>query len=122
MSRKNILIIIVVLFILGIGYLYYPKNSSNSPSSQPTDETIFFWGQGCPHCENVEKFFQENGNLDQKLNIKKLEVFNDKNNQKFFGEKIKECNLNSSGVPVLYEKGRCFQGDTPIIDELKKQM
>ncbi|MBM3256440.1 MAG: hypothetical protein FJZ04_03170 [Candidatus Moranbacteria bacterium] len=120
---KNPLSAAFVLFVLISGYFIYRDSTAKSQPVNPpanSGDTIFFWGEGCPHCENVENFFAENGNLDQKMNIKKIEVFGNQEAQKLFLEKIKECGLASSGVPVLYQDGKCVQGDKSIIDELKK--
>lgn len=98
-------------------------SSSASPSQDSTvsqGDVVFFWGEGCPHCTNVEKFLESNKELDEKLKIKKIEVFKDINGQKLFLEKVKECKLETPGVPVLYKDGKCTQGDQPIIEELKK--
>jgi len=85
-------------------------------------ELVFFWGAGCSHCENVEKFLKSNAGAEEKLKLKKIEVLSDTNGQKLFLKKVKECNLATAGVPVLYRNGKCTQGDTPIIEELKKNL
>lgn len=138
-STKNPLIIVPIVFLLIAGYFVFTDNnaknqagesksaeqSANKPVANneiETGETVFFWGEGCSHCENVKKFFQDNNNLDQKLSIKQIEVFGDKAGQKLFMEKVQECKLNSPGVPVLYKDGKCIQGDAPIIEELKKNL
>jgi uncharacterized lipoprotein YajG len=104
------------------------NSNANSQLATPVDytinqgDTIFFWGQGCPHCENVEKFLQDNSGLIEKLKIKKFEVYNDAKAQKLFFEKVQECGLSSNGVPLLYQDGKCTPGDQPIIEQLKKSL
>lgn len=93
-------------------------NSQNYTISE--NDIVLFWGEGCPHCVNVENFLAENEELNDKLKIRKMEVFNDAKGQNIFMEKVKECGLDGPGVPTLYTKGKCTQGDTPIIEELKK--
>lgn len=90
-----------------------------SPAEVDSAQVIFFWGDGCSHCENVEKYFAENGKLDEKLGIQKMEVFKNKGNQDLFMKITKKCGIGG-GVPVLYKEGKCTVGDTPIIEELKK--
>ena len=142
MKKEQILPAVAVAFILLGGYFYFTRNNQESigrkdggsQNSQPLKpekaqekypvgkgEMVFFWGEGCSHCVNVEKYFQENGNLDQKLNIKKIEVFNDTKGQQTFMDIVKECKLGRAGVPTFYQDGKCVQGDTPIIEELKKK-
>lgn len=99
-----------------------PKQENSSTDTSATvdeSQTVFFWGDGCSHCENVEKYFADNGKLDEKLGIKKMEVFKNKANQELFMKITKKCGIGG-GVPVLYRNGKCTVGDTPIIDELKK--
>lgn len=102
-----------------------PVTDNSSAEAVPTinqGDYVLFWGDGCPHCVNVEKFLEENPSLQGKLNLKKIEVFNNINGQKVFLEKIKECGLSNGGVPTLYKDGKCTQGDQPIIDEFKKNL
>jgi len=123
---------IATLVLAGCGSQNSQENSNNNaaPISQEnkTDYTInqgdmvFFWGEGCPHCVNIDKFLEANKGLEEKLKIKKIEVFKDLKGQKAFMEKVKECQLATAGVPVLYKDGKCTQGDTPIIEELKKDL
>lgn len=99
-------------------------SSANPQKDEPvtkidSSQTIFFWGDGCPHCENVEKYFADNDKLDEKLGIQKMEVFKNKGNQDLFMDITKKCGIGG-GVPVLYKDGKCTVGDTPIIEELKK--
>lgn len=106
------------------------NNASTPPVNQNTQsdytisqgDLVFFWGEGCPHCVNIDKFLAENEGLEDKLKLKKMEVFKDIKGQKLFLEKVKECGLATAGVPVLYKEGKCIQGDTPIIEELKKSL
>jgi len=98
----------------------FSQKTTDNPSLEISDsDTVFFWGSGCPHCTNVEKFIEEN-NISQKINIKKIEVFQNPEAQKLFLEKVQECGLDTPGVPILYKDKKCFQGDAPIIEELKK--
>lgn len=102
-----------------------PQNSKQDAGKSyelSQGDLVLFWGEGCPHCENVEKFLQDNKGLEEKSKLKKIEVFKDLNGQKLFLEKAKECGLASAGVPTLYKDGKCVQGDVPIIEELKKNL
>ena len=108
-----------------------PQNASNQAGDTASDSTdyvvnpddvVLFWGKGCPHCENIDKFLAENAGLAEKLNLKKIEVFEDLKGQKVFMEKVKECQLDQAGVPLFYKDQKCLQGDTPVIEELKKSL
>lgn len=132
------LIISFVLVLTGCKYLNNGNNNNNLPQDSQRqggdavtneadyvinpDDVVLFWGKGCPHCENIDKFLAENAGLTEKLNLKKIEVFEDLKGQKVFMEKVKECQLDQAGVPLFYKDKKCLQGDTPVIEELKKSL
>ncbi len=86
----------------------------------------FFWGGGCPHCENVK----DNGILEkvdnfENVNVYQLEVYaNQENRDKYvkFADEL-EINQYQRGVPFLViecqEGYSYFMGDTPIINNLE---
>ena len=102
-----------------------PQSNNNSSGDTSADytinqgEAVLFWGKGCPHCENVQKFIENNPQLAEKQKIRQIEVFEDLKGQKIFLEKVSECQLSQAGVPILYIDGKCYQGDVPTINELK---
>jgi nitrogen fixation/metabolism regulation signal transduction histidine kinase len=93
-----------------------------SATSTITEE-ILFYGDGCPHCANVENFINSNGVLGKTSLIEK-EVYNNKDNFNEFSEKAKLCGIDSNSlvVPFLWDGSQCILGDTPIIDYLKNQI
>lgn len=138
--KKILFASLIAFFALILAGCNYLNNSKNSKTPQDTarqndntavnaadyaireGDVVLFWGKGCPHCENIDKFLAENSGLKEKLNVKKIEVFEDLKGQKLFLEKVQECKLDYSGVPLLYMNNQCFQGDTPVIEELKKSL
>jgi thioredoxin-related protein len=130
MNKK---IIVIILAIIAVGGMVFfslkngDKKSDQAESQPNTEESnasiILFYGKGCPHCENVDKFIQEN-NIKERIQFDELEIFYDKDNAKLAGEKSKECGINSKelGVPFLWNNGRCFSGDVDIINFFKSQL
>jgi glutaredoxin len=98
------------------------QNLPKSATSTITQE-ILFYGDGCPHCANVENFINSNGVLGKTSLIEK-EVYNDKNNFNEFSEKAKLCGIDSNSlvVPFLWTGSQCILGDAPVIDYLKNQI
>lgn len=131
MIKKIIFILIGIALIFGLYKLLStpPKNSfpSNIQTTNEQPDLIFYWGDGCPHCENVEKWMKEN-NVDQKLKIAQKEVYkNTENRQELIDSVNKYCpelNQNGVGVPVGFDpvNNKCIQGDTPIIDFLSQKI
>ena len=99
------------------------QTSTQKISYSNISEEILFYGDGCPHCANVENFIDNNGVLGQTSLIEK-EVYNDKSNLNELSQKAGLCGINSNSlvVPFLWTGSQCILGDTPIIDYLKNQI
>lgn len=122
---KSILYILAgsVIFLAVILTLWN-WSSSQKTSNVPTpvaSDIIFFYGQECPHCQDVEKFLADN-KISDKVKFDSLEVWHNSANQKIMSDKAKECGISEDklGVPFLYAKGQCFIG-TPDVESFFKQ-
>lgn len=120
---KKILIIIILILIAIFGYKKFsPPTPPAIPDSQA--DLILFWGEGCPHCETVKKFIDQNG-LNTKLKIVQKEIYYQKTNQQLLADTVKKCpEIDTSagiGVPLGFvpRENKCLYGDTPITDWLK---
>lgn len=83
----------------------------------------FFYGEGCPHCAIVEKFFEDN-KVEQKVTFEKKEVYSNKKNQREMAAHAKTCGLptDNIGIPFLWTGSGCVIGDTEIIDFFRKKL
>jgi hypothetical protein len=94
-----------------------------------TPDLVFFWGSGCPHCQNVEEWIRQN-DATNKLKINFKEIYNSEvNRTELFNTINKFCpKLIASdggiGVPIGFDPigKQCIQGDTPIIDFLSSKL
>lgn len=145
MIKRATYFIVAILIFSGLFWLLSqpPKNSSRPDNSVINTEEkdtyknfpvydnpdlVFYWGNGCPHCENVEKWLKEN-NSDQKIKVNYKEVYYNKNNQtelyntakQYCPEIIQDGNI---GVPTGFDPAnkKCIQGDTPIIEFLSAKL
>jgi len=121
MKKFPIVVGIVSIVIIVGGVMFFSKdNSTNSYTNPSTYE--FYWGEGCTHCANVEEFLTTWEKKDT-VSIAKIEVFKDQANASKLLAAGNHCNLAQSekgSVPLLVTpEGKCFLGDTPIIDFLK---
>lgn len=127
MDKKLILNIILVV----IGFVLIVTLSNGSLfkfitylSGKGVDQSglIFFYGDTCPHCKNVEDFMAKN-KTEEKIKITKLEVYNNADNARLLVSKAKVCKLNTEqiGVPFLWnaENKSCLVGDVDIIKYLQ---
>jgi len=135
MKKKSIILVIIALVILlgisaFIGIKYHPNilapRLANKGSNQISSSSlIFFYGDGCPHCANVEKFFADS-QAATKIKFDQKEVFNNQDNADLLGEKAHGCGLNtdSIGVPFLWDgaTGKCYVGDEDVISFFKQKL
>jgi glutaredoxin len=117
MNKSVILTIIITLIILVSGVFLLTRTSTLPPITN----LEYYWGNGCPHCKVVAEFMDTWDN-PKKVVLEKFEVWYNSKNARRFNERVKICNFKPEemGVPVLITPdGKCFTGDTPIIDHLK---
>ncbi|MFA7209707.1 MAG: hypothetical protein WC120_05535 [Parcubacteria group bacterium] len=114
-------IIIFIALITGLWVWSSATGSKEAVATPITTDKIFFYGKGCPHCQDVEKFIGDN-KIAEKVSFDSLEVWYNDANRKVFLEKIKECGIaeEDAGVPLLYVQGKCLVG-TPDIEKFFKQ-
>ncbi len=121
MKRFPLLVgLVSILIIIGGALIFSNDSDSNSDTTPPNlpDSYEYYWGEGCPHCANVEDFLSAWENRDR-VQIDKKEVYKDQGNIDLFKSRAEYCNLpnNQVGVPFLFTpEGECVVGDTPIIN------
>jgi len=90
-------------------------------------EYILFYGNGCPHCAQVEQYFEDNS-IQEKFDLKLKEVYFNRNNLTELQEYLAKLELDTTqiGVPflVINNENECsyINGSTPIIDFFQKKM
>lgn len=84
------------------------------------DAIYLFWGQGCPHCAQVNKFFEEKGFYD-KYPIEKKEVYFSRENATLLNEYYDGYNipLGSRGVPAVFIDDQYLIGGQDIPDQFE---
>lgn len=114
---KNLLIILGIIFVLlALANLGRLTNKAAEP------EMILFFGDTCPHCENVEAFINEN-NIKDKISFQELEVYRNQENAALLRKKAIHCDLdisNGIGVPFFFDGENCLVGGEAIIEFLKE--
>ncbi len=96
------------------------KKSLNSliPSK---DKIVFYYGNTCPHCAEVEEWMKKE-KIEEKIKIEKKEVYQNQANAQELTLVAQSCGLdpNAIGVPFLYANGRCYIG-TPEVERILKE-
>jgi len=136
MENKKLLTGLVIIFIAILlsvvifGSRNKPAVLSEKQIPTQTDNTvkkednsiIFFYGNTCPHCADVEKWMEEN-KVEEKISIIKKEVYDNQQNAQELAKAAESCGLpsDSIGVPFLYTEGKCYIGTPDIISYLSKK-
>lgn len=116
---------VIVLFSLILLFSFIINISAELPQDNQKN-VYFFWGEGCPHCENVK----DNGILEkvdeiEYVNVYQLEVYNNQSSRDLYTKFADELKIDQyqRGVPFLViecKRGYSyFIGDTPIINNLE---
>lgn len=81
------------------------------------NKAILYYGNGCPHCAEVEDFIKNNA---FNFSIEQKEIYQNKINAEEFNKICAEegISLMNRGVPFLYAENECFIGDKQIISYL----
>jgi hypothetical protein len=126
MDKIAVIIIIVVVFagvlfwVLQSGFSLKNIPASVKPTPMP-EGVVLFYGDGCPHCKNVEDYLSAN-NIEQKVKITRLEVWHSQSNAKLLLNTAVACKLDlSQGVPVpfVWDGKNCITGDEDAIKFFK---
>jgi glutaredoxin len=120
-SQKAVRVVYWTIAIVIIALTMVYLNKLNTPPAD--NKLLFFFGNTCPHCKNVEKYMEDNG-VKSRLIIEELEVMDDHQNQVKMILYASKCGLGSDGlnVPLLYHAGKCYIGDVDVIAHLKTAM
>jgi len=98
--RKSLLILLLALLML-----FPATGASAQTDTPPTPGTLtiyFFWGEGCPHCAEMEPFLDGLPARFPGVQIKKFETWNVPENQALFEDMAKAFNTEVQGVPTIF--------------------
>ena len=92
------------------------QRTAEDAASQPKHAVkkvivYFFWGKGCPHCEEERQFLDELKRM-QPLEIRDYEVWHNKKNAGLMSAMLQAHGVKSSGVPVTFVGDQMFSGFT----------
>ena len=125
-TAQNVLLIIAVALVALVLVWFIAKNPQTGNDNGFTDTTStlsLYYREDCPHCKNVEKYLFEN-KVEEKIKIDHKEVLNNIKNNNELMTRAANCSLDLTavGVPLLYDKGACYVGDTDIINYFQSRI
>jgi len=111
------LVVVVVIASLAVFLSGFPQQANHFTSATTI---YYFWGDGCPHCEDIKPFMD---NITQKYpdaNIQVLEVWKNQTNQKIYSQVNAAAGLSTPpGVPEVVLGKIVIVGEKDIPDKLE---
>lgn len=119
MKLKIIIPTVLLAIVLAISFFVLPHKNVQV-AEQQNENTILYYGNGCPHCAIVDKYISDNG-VAAKISFSQKEVYGNKNNRDELISKAQGCGLDTAaiGIPLLWDNGKCYVGDEEIINYFK---
>ncbi|EKD58688.1 MAG: hypothetical protein ACD_56C00069G0002 [uncultured bacterium] len=86
-------------------------------------DMVYYYGKECTHCNNIEKFIDEN-KVESKISFVKKEVWHDAASDMEMRARSEACALDPAkvGVPFLWARGKCYIGEVEVKKYLKKEI
>jgi flagellin-like protein len=120
-----ILAAIISVFVFGTAENISKTEQSSIPGTCTVNKTcekiieiIFFYGDGCSHCENVKPFITELENKYPGILVKKYELYHTPDNYETF----KKYGNPEAGVPQIVINNKIYIGDKVIEKELENEI
>ncbi len=106
---KFVLLLLLQFFLLRI---FLCPAAAAPVSEEETGKVVlyFFWGDGCPHCANEEKYLDMAKRKYPQLEVKTYEVWHNKPNAMFLSRMLEAAGTKSTGVPVTFINTEVFVG------------
>jgi len=121
--QKQITTLLLVMVIAGLMALVVMGSQKKERqltqekiSTLQSSEPVFYYGNTCPHCKEVEEWFEQN-DVQSKISFSKKEVYDNRANSAELTKVAGSCGIpsNQIGMPFLYAKGKCYVGSPDII-------
>lgn len=121
--KQKIITLIIVMLIAGLmSLVVIGSNNKEKQLAQEklealkNSEPIFYYGNTCPHCKDVEEWFKAN-KIEEKIKFSQKEVYDDRQNAAELTKVAASCGMdtNNIGVPFLYADNKCLVGSPDII-------
>ncbi|XLQ20717.1 MAG: glutaredoxin family protein [Candidatus Moraniibacteriota bacterium] len=127
MKEYKMFIWVGIFMVFAVGGLVWLAGQSEDIVAEDKielnmDGITLFYGDGCPHCEDVDKFNEENA-IKNKVVFDELEVWKNKENADLLEEAATICefDLDTIGVPFLFSDNECYIGGPDVQEFFKKE-
>jgi len=128
MKQQFFAFILILVSLFGLLFLIFSFNKPKQGQLKATntlnkEAIIYFYGNTCPHCQELSKWLDEN-KVNDKVKYVKKEVYQNQSNAQELQQAAAECGLDTSsiGVPFVYAKGKCYIGSDQAKEFFQNQM
>lgn len=122
---KDTAIAIVAILTIAIASLFAFNTASAAPApAQAKVDIVYFWGDGCPHCEHLKPWLDQfEKDHKDKVNIYRYEFWKNPDNAKFFMQTMEVYGvpLDRAGSPAAIINGKALIGVKDIQEQLEKE-
>lgn len=95
--------------------------SNTSAGANTTITAIYFYGEGCHHCENIKPFITDLEARYPELSIEKLESYRNTTNNQRFREMNRQYGINESkGFPTVFIGRNASGGEDEVRDHFEE--
>jgi len=94
----------------------------NLSSSNVTVGAVYFYGDGCEHCEHLKPLIADLQARYPVLHLESLEVLHNTANQQRFVEMNRQYATGNSGIPILFIGDKALVGEDQIRDHFEEQI
>ncbi|KKQ53504.1 MAG: hypothetical protein US83_C0018G0008 [Candidatus Falkowbacteria bacterium GW2011_GWC2_38_22] len=98
-----------IIFIFLFSFLIVPTKQVFAEAGE-TVNVYFFWGKGCPHCEQEKPFLEKMTKKYSRLRVNEYEVWGNKQNRDLMKSFAEKLGANISGVPFTVVGEHYFNG------------
>ncbi len=117
---KKYLYVIFAMFVLFFG-ASVNLNAEEFVSNDDKIVVLFFWGDGCPHCETQKPFLEDWATKYPEIEIRSYETWYDTANAALFNEVADAYGFKATGVPVTFIGDKYWIGfsatTVPLMEE-----
>jgi cytochrome c biogenesis protein CcdA len=129
-TQKIFLIILTAIIISAAFFLAAPSFnpvSTSAPLSSAVQTSgpvtaLYFYGDGCSHCEKVKPLIVSLESQYPELNITRLEVYNNADNRQKLAEIGPYYGVANPGIPVIFIGNSILLGDVEITNRFESEI
>jgi len=120
MLKKVIFSTLALLLALGGSIFLLLKEKQAATLPLKKSQVILFYGDGCPHCAEVEAYLRQQHLLNT---IEKKEIYHHPQNLRLLEKIAQKCHISQDnlGVPFLWTGKKCLMGDQEVLAYFKNK-